>query len=80
METYKNLANTYEGAILMCVNRGKMSEGIDFTDKLCRAVFIVGVPFLPVKDKKVEAKRNYLNWMGKQYNIDPVGFEFLQPM
>jgi Rad3-related DNA helicase len=57
----------------MCVNRGKMSEGIgisyikniniDFTDKLCRAVFMVGVPFLPVFDKKVEAKKNYLNWM-----------------
>lgn len=28
METYKNLANTTQGAILMCVNRGKMSEGI----------------------------------------------------
>lgn len=74
METYKNLANTTQGAILMCVNRGKMSEGIgniiihnliDFTDKLCRAVFMVGIPFLPVFDKKIEAKKNYLNWLSK---------------
>ena len=32
----------------MGVLRGKISEGLDFTDELTRAVFIVGIPFPPI--------------------------------
>lgn len=49
------------GAILMAVCRGKISEGIDFTDDLARAVFMVGVPYPPVGEKKVQVKKEYLD-------------------
>ncbi len=39
-----------KGAILICVCRGKASEGIDFPDGHCRAVIMVGVPFPNIKD------------------------------
>jgi regulator of telomere elongation helicase 1 len=37
--------------------RGKLSEGMDLPDKLARAIFIVGIPFLPINDPKVKIKK-----------------------
>lgn len=45
----------------MAVCRGKISEGIDFTDDLARAVFMVGVPYPPVGEKKIQVKKEYLD-------------------
>jgi len=33
------------GAILMAVCRGRISEGLDFSDKAARAVIVVGIPY-----------------------------------
>ena len=41
-----------KGAILCCVARGKVSEGIDFSDEMARAIVIVGVPYPPLTDLK----------------------------
>jgi Rad3-related DNA helicase len=50
---------------MFAVFRGKISEGIDLSDELCRAVVVVGVPFPPVKDLKVLNKREYLDARAK---------------
>lgn len=50
---------------MFAVCRGKVAEGIDFSDKLCRAVFIVGIPFPPIQDKKIEQKKAQID---KIYN------------
>jgi regulator of telomere elongation helicase 1 len=34
-----------KGAILMGVCRGRISEGLDFSDNAARAVIIVGIPY-----------------------------------
>jgi len=49
-EAYKEKAKTDEGASLFCVCRGKVSEGIDFTNESARAVFLIGIPLLPITD------------------------------
>ena len=41
---------------------------------------MVGVPFLPIYDKKVEAKKAYLNWKGTEFKKDMVQFDYLEPM
>ncbi len=40
-------------AMLVCVCRGKLSEGIDFADDAARAIFVVGVPYPCVNDPRV---------------------------
>ncbi|XP_057365993.1 Fanconi anemia group J protein-like [Daphnia carinata] len=47
------------GAVMLAVCRGKVSEGLDFTDNNARAVVCVGIPFPNFKDTQVELKRQY---------------------
>jgi len=46
--------------------RGRISEGLDFAHKKCRAIVLVGVPYPCSKDVKVIAKMNYLDAVTKQ--------------
>ncbi|KAF4368255.1 hypothetical protein F8388_007259 [Cannabis sativa] len=48
-----------EGAALLAVCRGKVSEGIDFSDDNARAVIIVGIPFPNINDIQVGLKMKY---------------------
>ncbi|KAI8144490.1 helicase C-terminal domain-containing protein [Fennellomyces sp. T-0311] len=47
------------GAIMFAVYRGKVSEGIDFTNNNCRAVVALGIPFPNIKDILVDLKKEY---------------------
>ena len=50
-----------KGAILMGVCRGRISEGLDFSDNAARMVIIIGIPFPQMVDPKCILKRNYLD-------------------
>ncbi|EYB87067.1 hypothetical protein Y032_0268g770 [Ancylostoma ceylanicum] len=50
-----------QGAMFFAVCRGKVSEGIDFSDADSRAVCIVGIPFPPLMDVRICLKRLYIN-------------------
>lgn len=47
------------GAIFFAVYRGKVSEGIDFSDNYARAVITLGIPFPPPQDLKVKFKKRF---------------------
>lgn len=49
------------GAILMGVCRGRISEGLDFSDNAARCVMIVGIPYPQMTDPKVILKKEYLD-------------------
>jgi hypothetical protein len=69
---YLNLPKS-SGCILMGVCRGKISEGIDFSHDMCRAVVITGLPFAPFLDPKVKLKREYLDGVRAGHNLKPSG-------
>ncbi|GMH27363.1 hypothetical protein Nepgr_029206 [Nepenthes gracilis] len=48
-----------EGAAFLAVCRGKVSEGIDFSDENARAVIIVGIPFPNINDLQVAQKKKF---------------------
>ncbi|XP_022936915.1 Fanconi anemia group J protein homolog [Cucurbita moschata] len=51
--------NPKEGAALFAVFRGKVSEGIDFSDDNARVVIIVGIPFPNINDIQVSLKKKF---------------------
>jgi len=57
--TFINSVRSGHGALALAVYRGKMSEGLDFTDDLCRAVICIGIPYPQVNDPVVLAKRQW---------------------
>ncbi|GAB2243535.1 hypothetical protein Droror1_Dr00023663 [Drosera rotundifolia] len=48
-----------EGAAFLAVCRGKVSEGIDFSDENARAVIIIGIPFPSINDVQVAQKKKF---------------------
>ncbi|XP_015071243.1 regulator of telomere elongation helicase 1 homolog isoform X2 [Solanum pennellii] len=62
------------GAVFFAVCRGKVSEGLDFTDHAGRAVVITGIPFATRTDPKVRLKREFLD---QQMALQPTGSKVL---
>ncbi|KRZ18544.1 Fanconi anemia group J -like protein [Trichinella pseudospiralis] len=49
------------GALLLAVYRGKISEGVDFADQQARAVVTVGIPYPDMEDLRIRLKMQYNN-------------------
>ncbi|CEG49566.1 regulator of telomere elongation helicase 1-like isoform x2 [Plasmopara halstedii] len=60
-EYHQTIANDPRGAIFFAVCRGKVSEGIDFSNDKGRAVVITGLPFPPTKDPRIILKKSILD-------------------
>ncbi|KAL4734029.1 helicase C-terminal domain-containing protein [Aspergillus similis] len=57
---YANTIKNGRGALLLSVVGGKLSEGINFSDKLGRGVLIVGLPFPNIRSPVWQAKIKYI--------------------
>ncbi|CAK7203206.1 TFIIH/NER complex ATP-dependent 5'-3' DNA helicase subunit [Sporothrix eucalyptigena] len=60
LETYRTACCNGRGAILLCVARGKVSEGIDFDHQYGRTVLSIGVPFQYTESRILKARLEFL--------------------
>ncbi|KAL3666229.1 hypothetical protein V7S43_009014 [Phytophthora oleae] len=60
-EYHQAISDNPKGAVFFAVCRGKVSEGIDFSNDKGRAVVITGLPFPPTKDPKIILKKSILD-------------------
>ncbi|KAL5323167.1 hypothetical protein ACEPPN_007695 [Leptodophora sp. 'Broadleaf-Isolate-01'] len=60
LASYASAISTGKGGLLFSVVGGKMSEGINFSDRLGRCVVIVGLPFPNVNSAEWKAKIEYI--------------------
>ncbi|KAJ5767938.1 hypothetical protein N7533_000521 [Penicillium manginii] len=58
LQEYTEAIESGSGALLLSVVGGKLSEGINFSDKLGRGVFIIGLPFPNIRSAVWQAKIN----------------------
>ena len=62
LQDYALSIDTGKGGLLLSVVGGRLSEGINFSDKLGRGVIVVGLPFPNIKSAEWEAKLEYLEY------------------
>lgn len=55
-----NIKNKQRGSALFSVVGGKMSEGINFSDELARAVVMIGLPYPNAFSGEIVAKQKYI--------------------
>lgn len=60
LEEYRKVISEGRGSLLLSVIGGKMSEGINFSDKLGRGVIVVGLPFPNIQSAQWKAKMEYI--------------------
>ncbi len=75
LQEFSRSARVGNGAILLSVVGGKMSEGINFSDDLGRCVVMVGLPFPNSKSPELKEKMQFLDQSvgkdaGKEYYED----------
>jgi regulator of telomere elongation helicase 1 len=59
------------GAVFFAVCRGKVSEGLDFSNNYGRTVVVTGLPFAQNMDQKVKLKREYLDQQAAHKLLNP---------
>ncbi|GAB1205703.1 ATP-dependent DNA helicase chl1 [Aspergillus pseudonomiae] len=60
LQEYASVVGSGRGALLLSVVGGKLSEGINFSDRLGRGVLIVGLPFPNIRSAVWQAKIQYV--------------------
>lgn len=70
MLAYNRAAHTPEGAIMLGVCRGKISEGLDFKDDAARGVLIIGIPYPAFTCPQLTRKRAWNDHERKENDRD----------
>ena len=59
LENYRLACDNGRGAVLLCVARGKVSEGVDFDHNYGRCVILFGIPYQYTESRVLKVNLNY---------------------
>ena len=74
----KNIKEKNNVSLLFGVMGGKLSEGINFKDDLCRLLIIVGMPFSNIKSLEIKEKMKYYDKLFTQKKSSINGNEYYE--
>lgn len=63
---FRESVDNRKGGIFFGICRGKLSEGIDLSDRYSRAVILIGLPYPSFMEPRVKLKRAYLDQIKHQ--------------
>lgn len=78
LENYRAACENGRGAVLLCVARGKVSEGVDFDHHYGRAVLLFGIPYQYTESRILKAKLEYLRDNNKIRENDFLTFDAMR--
>jgi DNA excision repair protein ERCC-2 len=71
LQHYRRACDCGRGAVMLCVARGKVSEGVDFDRHYGRGVIVYGIPYVYTEERTIKARLEYLR---DEYNIKEADF------
>ncbi|EON99652.1 putative dna repair helicase rad3 protein [Phaeoacremonium minimum UCRPA7] len=78
LETYRTACCNGRGAVLLCVVRGKVSEGIDFDHQYGRTVICMGIPFQYTESRILKARLEFLRETYRIHENDFLSFDAMR--
>ncbi|KAH3920147.1 general transcription and DNA repair factor IIH helicase subunit XPD [Parastagonospora nodorum] len=78
LETFRTACNNGRGAVLLCVARGKVSEGIDFDHHYGRTVLCMGVPYQYTESRILKARLEFLRETYRIKESDFLSFDAMR--
>ncbi|KAF2640157.1 TFIIH basal transcription factor complex helicase-like protein subunit [Massarina eburnea CBS 473.64] len=78
LETFRTACNNGRGAVLLCVARGKVSEGIDFDHHYGRTVINMGVPYQYTESRILKARLEFLRETYRIKEADFLSFDAMR--
>lgn len=71
LQEYSSTVNSGSGALLLSVIGGRLSEGINFSDRLGRGILVVGLPFPNIRSAVWQAKIKHIEEKTYQQSSGP---------
>ncbi|VVA95970.1 unnamed protein product [Arabis nemorensis] len=71
LRDYKEAIESERGAIMLAVVGGKVSEGINFSDSMCRCVVMVGLPYPNPSDIELLERIKHIEGLGDSDSAKP---------